>query len=102
MPPAATAVAAVADDQTPAHPVRWSRSDCTDGRSPGLRSEVRRVGKECVSTRRSRRSPSHSKNNQYTPITLLNSHTISTTLVSYHTSHTPSFPIFFSYLQHFI
>src|SRR3546814_7113793 len=41
---------------------RRSRSTCaTSARSPGGRSEERRVGKECVSTCRSRWSPYHSK-----------------------------------------
>src|SRR3546814_18220094 len=42
-------------------PVAWG--DNTPGR-PAERSEERRVGQECVSTRRSRWSPSHSKKKQ--------------------------------------
>src|SRR3546814_17314259 len=46
-------------------PQPWTSS--TGGRdepASGLRSEARRVGKECVSTRRSRGEPPHKKNKQ--------------------------------------
>src|SRR3546814_14829814 len=44
----------------------WSLNDCENGGMPtgrGLRSEERRVGKECVSTCRSRWQPYHLKKN---------------------------------------
>src|SRR3546814_18106475 len=67
LPRSATAVAAVFDSGRVASLVRWAQEDgpdysyaafCDEAGKAG-RSEERRVGKECVSTCRSRGSPDH-------------------------------------------
>src|SRR3546814_11522842 len=56
------------------------------------RSEERRVGKECVSTCRSRWSPSHSKKHTHTD--MYHTHGSSTTLIHQETEHLHTLPYF--------
>src|SRR3546814_14786968 len=67
---------------------RWSQIDRVDGidiAAAAARSEERRVGKECVSTCRSRWSPSHSNKTSQHTLTLAPPNT---TLPTPHTPHT--------------